>query len=260
MYMTNHFETGFLNTMRGVALTAPSGLWISLLITNPGESGQGTEVTYTGYKRQPISFTVPAMDAGLSQIAIKNDAEITFPQAPDDAGTATYIGIYDSEVGGNMWLYGEPREPLVIEAGESPIILAQEIIFYSTGNLSQAYKTKLLNVMRGQSIQGYVPYLSLWNGSPDSGGAELTGANYARVSFELSAPSETESGQSMVSNTDAVNFNRPSTTWGTWSYGCVCDAASNGNAVWLWEKTPPKEIKKGYMPRVETGGLKMAVN
>lgn len=61
MYATNHFETAFLNTMRSIDLVAPSSLYIALYISNPGDTGQGTEISYSGYVRRPVSFTLPAL-------------------------------------------------------------------------------------------------------------------------------------------------------------------------------------------------------
>ena len=40
--------------------------------------------------------------------------------------------------------------------------LAGDVLFYLTGNLSKAWKTKVLNILRGNSIQGITPYFSLW--------------------------------------------------------------------------------------------------
>ena len=39
MYATNYFETGILNVMKGITLTAPSQLFIGLFISNPTETG-----------------------------------------------------------------------------------------------------------------------------------------------------------------------------------------------------------------------------
>lgn len=260
MYATNYFETAFLNTMRGITLSAPSKLYIGLFISNPGDEGAGTEITYQGYARQPITFTTPAKDSDLSAIAIKNDLEITFPTSPTDAGTVTHIGILDSAVGGNMWLYGEAREGLIINAREAPVVLAQEVIYYSTGNLSGLYKTALLNVFRRQSIAGYTPHLALFSGSPEAGGAEISGENYARVPLTMGAPAEQDSGQMLTSNAAAVKFPRPSTAWGMWDYTAIYDAASGGKPVWIIEKLPAKDLRKGCMPCVAAGEIKAVVN
>lgn len=260
MYATNHFETAFLNTMRGIDLVAPSSLYIALYISNPGDTGQGTEISYSGYVRRPVSFNVPALDAALNAIAIKNDSEITFATSPDDAGTITHIGIMDSLIGGNMWAYSEAREGMTADAGDAPVILQGELTYYSTGSLSDIYKTSLLNVLRGQGISGYIPHIALFNGNPQSGGGELSGDNYARVPLDMTAPANAASGQMESSNAAAVSFNRPTTNWGIWNYTALYTAASGGKPAWIDKKVSAKELKKDYMPRVAQGDLKVAIN
>lgn len=258
MYACNALETKFLNIMRGVTLTAPSALYIGLYLSNPGETGEGVEITYTGYERQPITFSSPAAESG--GLGVKNDTEISFAMAQADAGTVTHIGISDSKIGGEMLLYGKLTDDLIVSASEMPVILAGEIVYYLTGNLSNAYKTKFLNILRGQSITGCTPHLTLWSGNPESGGSELAGANYARVPVAFSAPAEAESGQMMSQNSAAVIFNRPTTPWGLWSYTAFYDAITGGEPVWVQEKLPAKEIKRGYMPKVDAGDIKVAIN
>lgn len=260
MYATNYFETAFLNIMRGNRLVAPTTLYAALYISNPGESGTGIEVTYTGYARQPITFTTPAMDSTIKAITVRNSKVITFPKSDVNAGTATHIGILDSAAGGNMWVYGEAREGLRIDAQDAPVLLAGEVVYYSTGNLSDYYKRAFLNVLNGESIDGFTSYLSLFNGNPDSGGAELAGDNYARPELPFAAPAESDSGQMMIQNPTQVLFNRPTTAWGNWSYTAIYDAQKSGRAVWFVEKSPAKEIKKGYMPWVDSGNAKVGIN
>ena len=259
MYATNYFETAILNVMKGITLTAPSKVYVGLYISNPTETGAaGTEVSYSGYTRKQITFSEPAPESG--GIGIKNDGQITFPTSLINAGTVTYIGIHDSLVAGNMLAYGKLTEELVIGENEAPVLLPQEIVYYLTGNMSTSFKTKVLNVLRGQSISGVSPYFALFNGNPDSGGAELSGDNYARVALTFSNPSEAESGQMEIMNTNASNFNRPTTDWGTWNYSAIYSQASNGEALWVAQRNPAKEIKKGYMPTIAESAIKLAIN
>lgn len=259
MYATNYFETAFLNVMKGITFTAPSKVYVGLYISDPTETGQaGTEVSYSGYTRMQIGFTEPAPESG--GIGIKNDSQITFPTSPTNAGTITHIGILDSQVAGNMLAYGQLTEALVIGENEAPILLPQEIVFFFSGNLSTAYKTKALNIFRGQSISGVTPHFALFKGNPDSGGAELSGANYARVALTFSSPRETESGQMEISNTNQTNFNRPSTDWGSWTYSAIYSAASSGEPIWVLERSPAKDIKKGYMPTIAENAIRVAIN
>lgn len=259
MYATNYFESGILNVLKGITLTAPSQLFIALFISNPTETGTaGTEVNYAGYSRQQITFSEPAPESG--GIGIKNDTQITFPESPTNAGTVTYIGIMDSKLSGNMLAYGELTEELVIGEGEAPVLLPNEITFYFNYNMSKSFKAKVLNVLRGQSITGVTPYFALFNGNPDDGGAELSGSNYERVPLNFSNPGDASSGQMEIVSTGVSNFNRPSTAWGTWNYSAIYSAKSGGEALWVIQKTPAKEIKKGYMPTIADGAIRVTVN
>ena len=259
LYATNHFETAILNTMRGVTLAAPAKIYLALFLTDPTDTGQaGTEAAYAGYARQEVTVSAPAEVTG--GIGMMNDAQITFPKAQDDAGTAAYIGLMDSVTGGNMWAYGKLTEPLAILAGTSAVFSPGDLQLSFSGDLSKAYKAKYLNVLRGQTVEGFSLFVSLYNGDPDSGGAELSGTNYARVALSMTAPAEAETGQMRCENSAQASFNRPSAAWGTWSYTALYNAATGGQAVWKQLKSPSWELKAGRMPIIEQGALKLAIN
>ena len=258
MYATDYLEKNFLNIMNGITFTAPQNIYIGLFLSNPGEIGTGVEVNYVGYERMAITFSAPSeMNGG---IGITNDSLITFATSAIDAGTVTHIGLLDSKVGGNILAYGKLTENLDVLAGEAPVLLAGEVSYYLLGNLSKAYKTKLLNIFRKTNLVGITPHFALFNGSPEQGGAELSGSNYERVALTFSTPSPGNSGQMYIQNSEGTTFNRPSEAWGTWSYSAIYDAKSQGEPVWIQEKVPSKAIKKGYMPVIALNAIKLAIN
>lgn len=258
MYATNKFETDILNLLRGVSITAPAKVYLALFLNSPTETGQaGTEITYTGYARQEISFSAPAsMNGGLG---ISNSADITFPTSASAAGTVTHIGVMDSLTAGNMLVYGELTDPLVVAANEAPVIVSGEAMWWLSGNMANAYKTKVLNILRGTNCSGFVPYLALYNGSPESGGSELSGSGYARVNLTFGAPAEQTSGQMLITNSVRAATSRAGAAWGTWNYTAIYDALSNGNPVFYVSRTA-KEFRKGLMAVVDVGNLSLAVN
>lgn len=259
MYACDYLEAGFLNVLRGNTFAAPSKCYLGLYINDPGETGTaGTEVSYDGYTRMEITFSEPAVANG--NISIQNLSDIRFPTPKTAAGTVEYLGLLDSRSGGNMLARNELTEPLVIGANQPPVFLKGDVMFYAAGSLSTAYKTRLLNLLRGQSIPGITPHMSLWNGNPESAGAELSGDNYARVPIVFSGPSEQESGQLLATNTSAVTFNRPSTAWGTWSWSAIYSAASGGQPVYILRLPEPITVKRNYMPIYDVGGLQVGVN
>lgn len=259
MYACNYLENGFLNVLRGITFSAPSKCYLALYINDPGESGTaGTEISYAGYVRKEITFSEPA--ASDSGIAIQNISDITFPTPETAAGTITHIGVLDSLSGGNMLVRSELSEPLVIGAKEPPVFLAGDVMFYFGGALSSTYKTKILNVLRGQTLNGVTPCFSLWNGSPEDSGAELAGTNYSRVPLTFSSPSEQSSGQLLVSNSAAASFNRPSTAWGTWSWSAIYSAVTGGEPIFCIERTESIDVKRGYMPTFDVGAIRLGIN
>lgn len=259
MYACDYLENGVLNALRGITFPAPAKCYLALYLNDPGETGTGgTEIVYTGYKRMGIDFSAPADSNG--GIGIQNLTDITFPTPPAAAGTITHIGVLDSLAGGNMLARGELVEPLVTGAEEPPVFLAGDVLFYLTGNLSKAWKTKILNVFLGTSIQGITPYFSLWNGSPEDAGFELTGDNYQRVPITFGAPSEQASGQIIARNSVAASFPRPSTAWGTWTWSALYSAETSGEPVYMKALTEPVELKRGYMPTIAEGAVEVGIN
>lgn len=260
MYACDYLETGVLNAaLRGITFAAPAKCYLALYINDPGESGTaGVEVSYTGYKRMEIEFSAPASSNG--GLGIQNLTDITFPVPPAAAGTITHAGVLDSLSGGNMLARGELVEPLVIGKDEPPVLLAGDVLFYLTGNLSRAWKAKVLNVFRGTSIQGVSPCLSLWNGSPEESGAELSGENYQRLPLTFSAPVEQPSGQIVARNSAAAAFPRPSTAWGLWTWSAIYSARTSGEPIFIKALAEPVELKRGYMPTIAEGAVEAGIN
>lgn len=259
MYACDYLENGVLNALRGITFAAPAKCYLALYLNDPGESGGGgTEVSYPGYRRMELELSAPADSNG--GIGVQNLTDITFPVPTDAAGTITHIGVLDSLAGGNMLARGELIEPLIIGAQEPPVFLAGDVLFYLTGNLSKAWKTKVLNVFRGMSIQGITPYFSLWNGSPESSGSELSGDNYQRVALTFGAPADQASGQIIARNSMAVAFPRPSTGWGTWTHSALYSAATSGEPVYIKPLVEAMELKRGYMPTIAEGALEVGIN
>lgn len=258
MYGTNYFETIILNVLRGTEAAAISNVYVGLFLTNPGEAGAGTEVAYTGYKRQKITFTAPAaMENG---IGIQNNADITFPIAPSAAGTVTHLGIFDSQTSGNMLLYGALSEAQGIEAQEAPVIVAGEAKWYLTGNMSAYFKTAVLNMLRGVAINGVTPYLALYNGDPDNGGVELSGGGYSRLALTFSAPAEQSNNDAKIWTTEDVSTARATALWGEWAQTVVMDAATGGHPIFSKAKTPSKVMRSGLLVTITAGNLSLAVN
>ena len=79
--------------------------YLALFQTNPGATGTGTEVTYSGYARQPITWGAAAINGSVGEK--KNTNLIEFPTVPSDSGlTAAYAAIMNAATGGSVVYYG----------------------------------------------------------------------------------------------------------------------------------------------------------
>jgi hypothetical protein len=101
----NHFLKG------GTAVAQPATLYVSLHTADPTDAGTGAEVSGGAYARQPIAFS--AASAGST----KNNADITYPAATANWGTATHIGIWDALTTGNLYFYGPLASSAIINTG-----------------------------------------------------------------------------------------------------------------------------------------------
>ena len=147
MYATNHFEEIMLNLARGISASAPETMYLALYLNDPGDDGAGTEVSYSGYARQPITFSAPA--ASGNGYAMQNTAALTFAESSVSVGNVTYVAIMDSLTGGNMYLYGRLEEVLNISAGNAPVVRAGAVKWIWSGKMANAYKIKCMNICRG---------------------------------------------------------------------------------------------------------------
>ena len=215
-----------LNLARGQSITAPVKMYLALFLNDPGETGTGTEVSYSTYARREITFTAPAEDG--SAMSMSNNAAITFGTAAVTVGNATHIGIMDSLTGGNMWLYGQLGNAIAIDVGVAPVVRANAIKFLWSGKLSKSYKTKVMNVLRATDCTGFAPYLALCNGSPEAGGSEFSGNAYARTAMTFGSPTQQASGAAMISNSAQVESPVATGTWGQLTHVALYDASTGG--------------------------------
>lgn len=228
MYASNYYENLVLNLMRGQSIAAPGTLYLALFLSNPGDTGsEGTEISYTGYARQPITFSAPA--ASGSGLMIQNTSLISFAEATSSAGTVTYVGVFDSLTGGNMWLYAPLDIGLVVQNGVSPVFRAGNIKFILSGQFSTYYRTQILNVLRGTNCVGFAPYLALCNGDPTGSGAEFSGGDYERIAVTMGAPSQQASGAASSVNISDAMSNVSTANWGSLTHVALYDAETGGS-------------------------------
>ena len=262
MYASNYFETLILNLMRSQNISVPSNLYVGLFLSNPGDSGtEGNEISYTGYERQEITFGTP-VETGAGMM-ISNSAMITFPQSPSNAGTVNYIGVFDAQTNGNMYLYGALAQGLNVQNGVSPVFRAGNVSWIISGGISNYYKTAIMNVLRGSSgvaVSGFTPYIALYNGDPNGAGNEFSGNKYERFTVTMSTPTQQSSGVAMSQNTADVTSPVSTGNWGTLNYIAICDAETYGNVFASAALPSSYQVYNGYSVTIQAGNLQVNVN
>ena len=261
MFATNFFESQILNTLRNVTLPGYGDLFVGLFLSSPGETGSaGIEVQYNGYTRLPVSFTPPFEESG--GMGIRNTNDMLWQSATSDVGQARFIGILDSATvgSGNMLLYGELTIPLDIRSGQQPSIYTGDILYFITGDSSRHFKTRVLNVLRNQSLAGFIPHVALFDGDPELTGVELSGPSYSRVAVTFTPPQEQIGGQMSVVNSNLLRFPSPTTPWGNWAADGLMDASTGGNLIFKAINPMPEVIQRNYVPQVAAGDYEVAVD
>jgi hypothetical protein len=109
----------------GVAYTQPSGRYLALFTSTPGENTPGTEVSGGAYVRQPVTFDVntafeidPVGAPGVLVTAAINNAVVEFATATSGWGTVTHVGIFDASTSGNMLAFAALVNSRAITTGD----------------------------------------------------------------------------------------------------------------------------------------------
>lgn len=100
--------TYFLNLLAGNVFRSkltpalPGQLYVGLSSTAPARDGTGfTEPSDSVYTRVGLTGMGAPADG-----AVTNTAQIDFPESAADWGVMTHFGIFDSQTGGNLLMYG----------------------------------------------------------------------------------------------------------------------------------------------------------
>lgn len=258
MLWTHYSEAILLNTFRGITAVAPRNLWAAAYLSNPGDAGGGTEISYPGYERQAVIFTSPAVAVGSAMIM--NAADVVFPTAGTAAGSLTHFAIKDSATGGNTLCYVPLDVPIDVTAGVAPLLISNELNFVSSGNMSNAYRVKMLNWLRGTDMIGITPFVALFNGNPDTGGAELSGAAYARFATVFASPEVQVSGQTTIATSADAIGNRAQANWGTWAFTAIMEANTGGAVAAFAQESVSRIMREGMAAMIDAGALSISIN
>ena len=89
--ISNYLKTKIINsTLRNIAYTSATTLYLALYTTAPDANGQGgVEAAYAGYARVDISDLMSAPSAGQT----RNTSTILFPQNPASGATVNIVAV-----------------------------------------------------------------------------------------------------------------------------------------------------------------------
>lgn len=120
--ITSYLEARILNWLfGGVALAAPSSLWLALFTTAP-DTGTPVEPSGNGYARAGYANVEGAFGPAASG-ATSNLGTIAWPKASGSWGSIVGIGVYDASSGGNLWLW-RPASLGTVASGETVVVAA----------------------------------------------------------------------------------------------------------------------------------------
>lgn len=130
--MSDYLENRLVDhVFRGVAYTAPAGLYVALFTAAPSDTGGGTEVSGSGYTRVNLApsttnwastggaTTTTNPSAGTTGTTSNNSA-ITFPTPSGSWGTITHVGIFDASTAGNLLFWGALSASLSVTGASTP--------------------------------------------------------------------------------------------------------------------------------------------
>jgi hypothetical protein len=182
--LTDVVKNSLLNHLYGnSAYTPPSNFYIGLFNGQP--SSGGTEVSYTGYIRQEVTFGTP------SNRSIKNNNQMVFPES-DGVATATYAGIYSASTGGTLIGESLLTSQLNIVSGNEPVIPIDAISITinttavgagMTDYTANSLLALLFNNTAFTAPDMYFSSSSTVISDSGTGFTEQTGTGYARTLF-----------------------------------------------------------------------------
>lgn len=258
-YLSNYAENELLDhALKTGAFTVPAGLYIALSTADPTEDGSGiAEPVAMGYTRiQHDTF-----HAAADRIAT-NDGVVSYAEATGNWGAITHFAIFDDPTAGNMLIYGPLSDPKTINTGDDAYFADTAIaISWDVGAMGTYLANKLLDhLLKTATYTAETNlYVCLSTANPtddDSGLAEPVLANYARVvcnTWDAASGGASE-------NTNIIQFNISSGSWGTITHFALKNAATLGDLLFYGELTASKAVGSGDGPRFIAGALDIAVD
>jgi hypothetical protein len=120
--MTDYLENKLRDhTLRNIAFTSPTAVYLRLFTSATTDAGGGTEVAGGSYTGKVVAFQAGGAGTG----AADNPAAIDFLNMP--ACTVTHAALFDAAAGGNMLLHAPLNASKVVGAGDTLTFSAGDV-------------------------------------------------------------------------------------------------------------------------------------
>ena len=107
--MSDFLENKLIDhVFRNITYGQAGVLYLALYSSDPTDADVGTELSGSGYARQPISF-IAAVDG-----TTENDADVIYPTAAGNWVEITHVGIRDALTGGNLIMHQALTNPVTV--------------------------------------------------------------------------------------------------------------------------------------------------
>lgn len=123
----NYWKIACLNAaLRGIPFTLPEHVYLALYVSDPTDADTGQEITGGGYARVQVTFAQATISNHRG--VTSNSADVVFPIATADQGIASYIGIRDAAIGGNLIYHGSVTKPRSILENDLVRFLSGQLV------------------------------------------------------------------------------------------------------------------------------------
>ena len=220
--------------------------FLGLSTTPLGNDGIGaTEPTDPAYSRMPLpndknTFS-PASSKGVTIIR-----EFLWAASTQQWNRCTHFVIYDNNVGGNVWFYGELQNSIDVEIDTAPLLepnlneFSLDICGGSTTDMAITTwaSNRILDHLLGRTPL-LTPPANFFMGvsstiiSPEGiGFTEPSGGGYQRLQIPNDKNSFAFAVDKMVTLANEFRFPNSTTPWGIMTHFFIADALTGGNIWW----------------------------
>jgi len=249
----------------------PNIYFLALSTTPLTNDGVGaTEPSDPSYQRLVLANNKTTFSVASSR-NLSIAREFIYPPSTVAWGRCTHYLIYDNNVGGNVWLYGELQNSIFVEIDTSPILLANvnqinlDICGGSTVDLSLTTQAsnRILNHYFGQTPTFTPPaiyYMGVSSTPLNTEGIGFTepvGGGYQRLALPNDKNTFAFANNKMVTLAQEFRFPISATPWGNMTHFFITDAATGaGNVYWTGRLLHGRTVEVGTTLSVLPNGFR----